>query len=643
MTSAATVDFTPHDSTSDEPEETAIVRNRDHYKARESISQNLCLQFQDVRYGVTVSALKATITRSKAGHVQILKGITGSVSSGELMAIMGPSGAGKTSLLDVLAYRVKNKGPKGNLSGAVTINSHPLDHQIFSSLCSYVPQIDCLWSALTVRENLLYASRLYRPFAGEGEHKQAVDSTLLDLGLVDCANVKIGNVLIKGVSGGQKRRASIGMELVSGRRVLFLDEPTSGLDAASASTIMKLLKELTVNYKMIVVASIHQPSTHVFYSFDQLLLLSRGRTAYIGPASEAVSFFTEHLPEPPKMMNPADWLLEITNADFTDENNVEALLDSWEDSSRATRVQEMVTISDESQEEKPVSSSANVSFTAVLARMRSLIFRAWLNYLRDPASYLMRLVLIAFMSLFLGAVYSGLGDAQTDILDTTFLIQWGLAFNSYINMVALPAFALERNSVNKEFANGQYRIYQYVVSNAAAQTPFVALMGIFATTGFYWIAGLNSLFSRYVEYCIIMFAQLFYVESVAAFLAATIKDDVLSLAVFGCFISVIFIFNAFFVSVELMPDWLGWIQYLSPFKYAWEALAKIVFEGRTFEPCDPQIPQCFGETGDEVMDFFSTGSQDIAGVNIWSHFAVILALATGARILLGISLFMQHK
>ena len=351
---------------------------------------SLLLTFEDIKYAVKVSALSAAITKTKAGTVKILQGVTGAVRSGEIMAIMGPSGSGKSSLLDVLTYRNKGTKHHESLSGRVCLNGHRIDREIFSSLCSYVPQEDALWSALTVRENLLYASRLYHPDAQPSAHKEIVDKTLECLGLLDCANVKIGNFLIKGVSGGQRRRTSIGVELVSGRRILFLDEPTSGLDAASASSIMKLLKDLAVEQNLIVVASIHQPSSHVFYSFDKLLMLSMGRTAYMGNVDGAYPFFAKHRAEPTKQMNPADWLLELTNADFTSKAAVKELLEIWEKSEEAVMMRENVTFSREEsfQElEKPSSLVDTQSdLSSVISRMRSLWTRSWLNYLRDPAS-----------------------------------------------------------------------------------------------------------------------------------------------------------------------------------------------------------------------------------------------------------------
>lgn len=525
----------------------------------------------------------------------------------------------------------------------MTVNGQPLTHQLFSTHCTYVPQIDSLWSALTVRENLLFASRLYRPRITHKEHVEVVNDTLRDLGLEDCADVKIGNVLLKGVSGGQKRRASIGVELVAKRGILFLDEPTSGLDAAAAKTVMQHLQKLAVQENLLIVASIHQPSTHVFYSFDKILLMSQGQTAYLGKAQDVMDFYTrEAVQEPQHMVNPADWILEITNSEFSDKASVGQLLEYWNNSPEAKELQESAETKETVGGKLPISVDSKGGLLESLSRMKTLVSRAWLNYLRDPASYLLRLFTILFMSFFLGAVYSGLGREQRDILDTSFMIQWGLAFNSYVNMVALPAFGMERNSVNKEFANGQYKIFQYVLASIFAQVPFILMMAVLATSAFYWIPQLHEEAGRFVLYCIIMFAELFHIESLAILLGTAIPDDVLSLSNFGTVVSILFIFNDFFVSDDIIPVWLEWAQYISPFKYAWEALAVIVFEGSVWDPCTPG-ETCIGETGEEILAFYSSSNQDLNDINIATHFAIIIALGLGLRVVVALVFLMQHR
>ncbi|CAM9546843.1 unnamed protein product, partial [Hapterophycus canaliculatus] len=231
-------------------------------------------RFHNICLSVEVSKAKAALMGGKAGAKKVLRGVSGAVDSGQILAIIGPSGAGKTSLLDVFVGKVK-AGTQGlSVTGDITVNGEPMSRSFFLENAAYVPQEDRLWSALTVRENLMFACKLYGPRMSKDQREKRVDEVVASLGLDGCQHTKIGNTLIKGVSGGQKRRTSIGIELVVHRKILFLDEPTSGLDAASASDIMALLGRLASETGMIIITSVHQPSTRVFNSFDQASIQS---------------------------------------------------------------------------------------------------------------------------------------------------------------------------------------------------------------------------------------------------------------------------------------------------------------------------------------------------------------------------------
>ncbi|CAN0166070.1 unnamed protein product, partial [Ectocarpus sp. 8 AP-2014] len=227
-------------------------------------------RFRDVRLSVEVSKIKASLMGGIAGVKKILRGVSGAVESGQILAIIGSSGSGKTSLLDVLVGRI-NANTKGlHITGNVTVNGKAMSKSFFLENAAYVPQEDRLWSALTVRENLMFACKMYMPNMSRAECDHRVDEVLTSLGLESCQHTKVGNIFLKGISGGQKRRTSIGVELVVQRKILFLDEPTSGLDAASASGIMDLLRRLASETGVIIITSVHQPSSRVFNSFDQV-------------------------------------------------------------------------------------------------------------------------------------------------------------------------------------------------------------------------------------------------------------------------------------------------------------------------------------------------------------------------------------
>nr|DAD42458.1 TPA_asm: hypothetical protein HUJ06_000688 [Nelumbo nucifera] len=214
---------------------------------------------------------------------RLLQGLCGYAEPGRIMAIMGPSGSGKSSLLDSLSGRLS-----GNtiMTGNVLINGRKkrLDY----GLVAYVTQEDVLLGTLTVRETISYSAHLRLPSAlSKEEIDQVVEDTIMEMGLQDCADKLIGNWHLRGISGGEKKRVSIALEILTRPRLLFLDEPTTGLDSAAAFFVIQTLRTAALDGRT-VICSIHQPSSEVFDLFDDLFLLSSGEAVYFGDAKKAV-------------------------------------------------------------------------------------------------------------------------------------------------------------------------------------------------------------------------------------------------------------------------------------------------------------------------------------------------------------------
>ncbi len=175
---------------------------------------------------------------------------------GQTLAIIGASGSGKTTTLDALALRMSTP-----IEGEISLGrGQKLDESMFFQHCAYVMQDDFLWPALSVKENMMYAGRLY---LGESAKvvEEKVEQLIKATGLSSCKDTKVGNLLLRGISGGQKKRLSLAIELLKSPTVLFLDEPTSGLDAAAAAAIMDLVSDIAVKFSKAIVCSIHQPQS----------------------------------------------------------------------------------------------------------------------------------------------------------------------------------------------------------------------------------------------------------------------------------------------------------------------------------------------------------------------------------------------
>jgi ABC-type multidrug transport system ATPase subunit len=234
-----------------------------------------------------MQALQIALVLSKNAYRMLIS--LGQITSGECIAIMGGSGAGKSTLLNTLAGRI---AANTLLEGEITLNGTPRDEARWKLQCAYVEQDDILFTNLTVYETLLYSARLRLPSSMETQEKIGrVNTVISQLGLEGCRDTRIGNEIERGISGGERKRVSIGIELVTNPKILFLDEPTSGLDAFNAFNAMETLKKLAKSENKIVLVTIHQPRTDILELFDKIILLSMGKMVWFGPTSDCIDHF----------------------------------------------------------------------------------------------------------------------------------------------------------------------------------------------------------------------------------------------------------------------------------------------------------------------------------------------------------------
>ncbi|EFA77855.1 ABC transporter G family protein [Heterostelium album PN500] len=402
---------------------------------------------------------------------QILHDINGTVKAGEMLAIMGPSGAGKTTLLDILAHRLVING-----TGKLMMNSTATPYKVFKKLSGYVTQSDTLTAAMTVRETLSFYAQLKmsRDISYEDKMKK-VESVISEMGLKRCANTLVGNDKIRGISGGERRRVTIAIELLTGPSVLFLDEPTSGLDASTSYSVIKAIRKLA-NSGRTVICTIHQPRLNIYELFDKLLLLGEGATIYNGDARTAVNYFNELGYECNAKTNPADFFMDLINTQIEDDDEDDTISNMESNSQRAKKLtpEEIIRLKKvysesadcqhlkQSIEELERHPQKEITYTktkkaTMFEQYKLLMVRELLNLKRNPMSQRIQIMSSIFQGLLCGLVYYQLGNGQTSIQSRTGVLAFvimGIGFPSV--MLTVQVFPEIISIFLKDRASGVY-------------------------------------------------------------------------------------------------------------------------------------------------------------------------------------------
>ncbi|ORY00162.1 ATP-binding cassette transporter-like protein [Clohesyomyces aquaticus] len=528
--------------------------------------------------------------RSTKQPKDILSGVNGIVKAGEMVALMGPSGSGKTTLLNVLAHREAT--PSATVQKSLYINGTKTSLKDFRKISSYVEQEDALVGSLTVRETLYFAAKLSLPSSvTKTERIARIDALLAAFGLQGQAHSLIGTPIRKGVSGGQKRRTSVAAQLITSPKLLFLDEPTSGLDSAASFEVMNFVRSIAKKYKILVIASIHQPSTTTFELFDQVLLLSRGKVAYNGPVSSVRDYFTTLGYSMPLYINPAEYIIQLVNTDFSKDQSLAStqlsvLQDSWSKSASAVTIIREI--------ESAVSSSpTNSSSSAELQNNASanklmvpltLIHRSFIKSYRDVVAYGIRIAMYMGLAIMMGTVWLRLSTDQSNINAFTNAIFFGGAFMSFMAVAYIPAFLEDLSLYQKERLNGLYGPTAFMLANFIIGIPFLFLISLLFSVIAYWLGNFRPEAGAFWVWVMWLFLDLLAAESLVVLLSSLIPIFVVALAATafanGLWMSV----NGFMVQPEtLNVFWRYVFHYIDYQAYVFRGMMVNEFGKRTYE------------------------------------------------------------
>ncbi|XP_047047033.1 ABC transporter G family member 16-like [Lolium rigidum] len=510
----------------------------------------------------------------------LLDGVSGSAREGEIMAVLGASGAGKSTLIDALAGRIQ----RGSLQGAVTLNGDALDSSLLRVISSYVMQDDLLYPMLTVAETLMYSAEFRLPRALSASKKRSRVEALVDqLGLRAAANTIIGDEGHRGVSGGERRRVSIGIDIIHDPIILFLDEPTSGLDSTSAFMVVKVLQRIARSGS-VVIMSIHQPSYRILGLLDRLLFLSSGRTVYYGPPAALPRFFSELGQPIPDGENPAEFALDhIRELDGTEAGieEVVKLNKLWQEKAASSREPSMSlkeTIILSIARGKLVSGSGN-SATKVASyanpwwvELSVLTRRGFTNSRRTPELFLMRFGAVVVTAFILATIFWQLDSTPKGVKERLSFFAIAMATMFFTSADALPVFLVERYIFFRETAHNAYRRSSYVLSNAIVTLPPLIFLSLaFAAISFFAV-GLAGGAEGFVFFVLIVLASFWAGSGFVTFLSGVVPNAIIGYTVVVAVLSYFLLLSGFFVIRDRIPDYWIWLHYISLIKYPYEAV-----------------------------------------------------------------------
>ncbi|GLC47082.1 hypothetical protein PLESTM_002024000 [Pleodorina starrii] len=422
-----------------------------------------------------------------SGELQLLRDVSGCFRPGVLTALMGASGAGKTTLMDVLAGRKTG----GRVEGRQLLNGHPKVMATFSRVMGYVEQFDVHNPQATVLESLIFSARMRLPPGLLPDRAALLDFVGRVMGVVELGPLAGAMVGWPGGGGGlsteARKRLTIAVELVANPSVVFMDEPTSGLDARAASLVMRAVRN-TVDTGRTVVCTIHQPSREIFEAFDELLLLKPGgRVIFNGPVGRNQSNLISHfhsvagVPRYEPVNNPANWMLDVTGTAVERRLGLD-FADVWATSDLAKQTSQIIDASSLPQPgSEPLGFSRRYA-VSIGSQFALLMRRALVTYWRNPPYNVLRYMVTLSMGVLFGTLYWDRGNKRTSLLGVMDIM--GALYSTTVFMgisnclTILPVINSDRAVFYRERAAGMFHLFPYVLSQGLAEMPYIAVQSI---------------------------------------------------------------------------------------------------------------------------------------------------------------------
>ncbi|KAJ1723199.1 hypothetical protein LPJ53_002461 [Coemansia erecta] len=597
--------------------------------------------------------------KTKAGIRRVLHDISGEVYPGELVAIMGSSGAGKTTLLNVLSGRVQG----GRLYGDIKFNGDKRNPHNFKRMVAYVEQDDLLFAPLTVNETLTTSAKLRLPDTkySSDEKRERVDTVMRQLRLTHVRDSPIGGYGARGVSGGERKRVSIGVELVTDPSILVLDEPSSGLDSSSAEMVVALTKEMSRERNLCTLMTIHQPSAEMVQMFDKLILVSQGKLIYMGPMKQAIPYF-ESLGFPSTNPNPANFFIDLTTIDFTSdeamrksEQHVQSLADSFVEFRTSGGRLPSAAVSTGTPASASIIGSRTPSTAPSFAKsnldiditqnaadlvlydppainswfneFQVLLKRDWALAVRNT-SMLYGLAAMGITTIiFLGFVFFQLKHDQASVQNRIgALFMFALLCSYPIIFPVISLIISGRSVLVRERSAGMYRMTAYFFAKSFSFFPLALIPYTITYIGVYFIAHFQYDAAKFFIGLANTYVLLFTAIGFAFGIAMLVQRIEVALIIAPVTMSNLILFAGNLANSHAVTPVLRWIKYLCMYYYSYAAFMQNEFGGLEFT-CDEGSSSCY-RTGEDVIKMYGLDAQAI-----WLCIILNLVLGIGNYII----------
>ncbi|KAI3523836.1 hypothetical protein L1887_02277 [Cichorium endivia] len=552
--------------------DSTIVAHRMERRGMVLPFQPLSLAFNHVNYYIdTPFEMKAR--GFKDDRLQLLNDVSGAFRPGILTALIGVSGAGKTTLMDVLAGRKTG----GYTEGSIFISGYPKNQSTFARVSGYCEQNDIHSPNVTVYESLLYSAWLrLSSDVNTRTRKIFVDELMELVELNPLRNALVGLPGVDGLTIEQRKRLTIAVELVANPSIIFLDEPTSGLDARAAAIVMRTVRN-TVDTGRTVVCTIHQPSIDIFESFDELLLMKiGGQIIYAGPLGHQSHKLVEYfqairgVPRIKNGYNPATWVLEVTSSSVESQLSVD-YAQIYANSTLYQDNQELIK-----ELSAPPNGSKDLFFRTkftqpFIIQCKACLWKQHWSYWRNPQYNLIRFITTIVIAGLFGAIFFKKGEniqKLQDMLDFLGALYAIVLFLGAINQNSVqPIVFVERTVFYRERAAGMYSSLPYALAQVMIESTYIAIQTSIYCFFLYPMMGLGWTAAKFLWFYYYMLMSFISFTLFGMVTMALSPNPQISAVLIYFFICLWNLFSGFIIPRPQIPIWCRWYYWANPLSW----------------------------------------------------------------------------